>query len=62
MLAHHDRLGLRVFAGDFLHREAELEAGAHPRHVGHFAAEDFLRELFRKFADAAIAMIAFGCM
>jgi hypothetical protein len=29
---------------DFLHREAEFEAGAHPLHVGHVAAEDFLRE------------------
>ena len=33
------------FLHDFLHREAELEAGAHPRHVGHLAAENFLRQL-----------------
>ncbi len=44
VLAHHDRLHLRVGAADFLHREAEFEAGAHPLHVRHFAAEDFLRE------------------
>ena len=46
MLAHHDGLHGRVLLHDGLHREAEFETGAHPRHVGHLAAEDFLRELF----------------
>ncbi len=46
VLAHHDGFHVGLLAGDFLHGEAELEAGAHPGHVGHVAAEDFLGELF----------------
>ena len=44
VLAHHDGLDARVLLRDFLHGEAEFEARAHPRHVGHLAAEDFLGE------------------
>ena len=46
VLAHHDGLHIRVFLTDVLHGETELKTRAHPRHVAHFAAEDFLRELF----------------
>ena len=46
MLAHHDGLDGRLLAGDVLHGEAELEARAHPLHVGHLAGEDLLREGF----------------
>ena len=45
MLAHHDRTDGRIFLNDLLHRQAQLEAGPHPRHVGHLAAEDFLGQL-----------------
>ncbi len=45
VLAHHDRLHAGLLARDFLHGEAELEAGAHPADIGHVAAEDFAREL-----------------
>ena len=51
-----------IFFADFLHRQAQFKAGAHPGHVGHFAAKDFLRQFLATFADAAMAMIAFGCM
>ena len=46
MLAHHDGLDGRLLAGDFLHGEAELEARAHPLHVGHLAGEDLLGQRF----------------
>ena len=45
MLAHHDGANARVSSNDLLHREAELEARAHPRHISHLTAEDFLRQL-----------------
>ena len=44
VLAHHDRRRFRVALHDFLHREAEFEAGAHPLHIFHFIAENFFRE------------------
>ncbi len=34
-----------IFLDDFLHREAEFKTGAHPFHIIHFAAENFLRQL-----------------
>ena len=46
VLAHHDGLHGWLLAGDVLHGEAELEAWAHPLHVGHLAGEDLLREGF----------------
>ena len=46
MLAHHDRAHARIFPNDLLHRETQLKPRAHPGHVIHFIAEDFLRELF----------------
>jgi len=52
VLAHHDGLHGRVLLHDGLHREAEFKTGAHPRHVGHLAAEDFLRELLAVRLDA----------
>ncbi len=44
MLAHHDGLHVGLGLGNRLHGEAELEAGAHPGHVGHLAAENLLSE------------------
>ena len=46
MLAHHDGLDGGLLAGDVLHGEAELEARAHPLHVGHLAGEDLLGQGF----------------
>ena len=46
MLAHHDGLDGRLLAGDLLHGEAELEARAHPLHVGHLTGEDLLGQGF----------------
>ena len=46
VLAHHDGLNGGLLAGDVLHGEAELEAGAHPLHVSHLAGEDLLGQGF----------------
>ena len=45
----------------FLHREAEFEAGAHPR-VQIISPPKISWVSFSQFAEAAIEMIAFGCM
>ena len=50
MLAHHDGLDRRVLPLDFLHGEAELEAGAHPGDILHLSAEDLLRQFLATLA------------
>ena len=45
VLAHHDGPDGRLRAADLLHRQAQLEARAHPGHVGHPAPEDLARQL-----------------
>src|SRR6202040_215821 len=46
MMGQHDCRDFRIFLYNFLHHKTELKTGAHPFHIIHFAAENFLRQFF----------------